>query len=220
MSEKVSAEELEEIRLGFQKVDVDGSGYICASELGDLFREVGCPLPGYQIRELLQKLDRDKDSRIDFEEFTAVEQERFAFANFINSALKKDPDCKHVLPIDPTTGHLFKAENLNLALNSASAIGCQVVNIGAQDLKEGKPHLVLGLLWQIIKIGLFADIKLSRNEGAVHTNGHGCWTRLQKQNDTKFNFHVLILFKHLPFPSPCSAAGGGGESGGADETQS
>uniref|UniRef100_A0A3B5AUI6 Plastin-3 n=1 Tax=Stegastes partitus TaxID=144197 RepID=A0A3B5AUI6_9TELE len=55
-------------------------------------------------------------------------------------------------------------ENLNLALNSASAIGCQVVNIGAQDLKEGKPHLVLGLLWQIIKIGLFADIELSRNE--------------------------------------------------------
>lgn len=59
-------------------------------------------------------------------------------------------------------------ENLNLALNSASAIGCQVVNIGAQDLKEGKPHLVLGLLWQIIKIGLFADIKLSRNEGTEY----------------------------------------------------
>lgn len=58
-------------------------------------------------------------------------------------------------------------ENLNLALNSASAIGCHVVNIGALDLKEGKPHLVLGLLWQIIKIGLFADIELSRNEGAV-----------------------------------------------------
>ncbi|KAK6299418.1 hypothetical protein J4Q44_G00309280 [Coregonus suidteri] len=55
-------------------------------------------------------------------------------------------------------------ENLNLALNSASAIGCHVVNIGALDLREGKPHLVLGLLWQIIKIGLFADIELSRNE--------------------------------------------------------
>ncbi|XP_037636331.1 plastin-3-like isoform X2 [Sebastes umbrosus] len=127
------------------------------------------------------------------------EQERYAFANYINSALEKDPDCKHVLPINPETEALFKAvadgiilcklinlsvadtidertinkkkltafttqENLNLALNSASAIGCQVVNIGAQDLKEGKPHLVLGLLWQIIKIGLFADIELSRNE--------------------------------------------------------
>lgn len=56
-------------------------------------------------------------------------------------------------------------ENLNLALNSASAIGCHVVNIGAEDLKEGRQHLVLGLLWQVIKIGLFADIEISRNEG-------------------------------------------------------
>lgn len=65
--------------------------------------------------------------------------------------------------------HLCRAspqENLNLALNSASAIGCHVVNIGAEDLKEGRQHLVLGLLWQVIKIGLFADIELSKNEGA------------------------------------------------------
>lgn len=61
-------------------------------------------------------------------------------------------------------------ENLNLALNSASAIGCHVVNIGAEDLKEGRQHLVLGLLWQVIKIGLFADIEISRNEGTQHTS--------------------------------------------------
>lgn len=60
---------------------------------------------------------------------------------------------------------LVPQENLNLALNSASAIGCHVVNIGAEDLKEGRQHLVLGLLWQVIKIGLFADIELSKNEG-------------------------------------------------------
>lgn len=53
-------------------LDVDGNGYICASELGSLFHEVGRPLAGYQIRELLQRLDRDKDSRISFEEFSAV----------------------------------------------------------------------------------------------------------------------------------------------------
>lgn len=52
-----------------------------------------------------------------------------------------------------------------MALNSASAIGCTVVNIDAHDLMAGKPHLVLGLLWQVIKVGLFADIELSRNEG-------------------------------------------------------
>lgn len=127
------------------------------------------------------------------------EEEKIAFTNWINTALKDDPDCKHVLPMNPDSDALFKSvrdgivlckmvnlsvpdtidertinkkkltefttqENLNLALNSASAIGCHVVNIGAFDLKAGKPHLVLGLLWQIIKIGLFADIELSRNE--------------------------------------------------------
>ena len=51
-------------------------------------------------------------------------------------------------------------ENQTLALNSASAIGCNIVNIGAEDLAEGKPHLVLGLVWQVIRIGLFAKINL------------------------------------------------------------
>ncbi len=37
------------------------------------------------------------------------EQERFAFANYINSSLEKDPDCKHVIPINPNTEDLFKA---------------------------------------------------------------------------------------------------------------
>ncbi|XP_034545303.1 plastin-3-like [Notolabrus celidotus] len=241
MSSSTSAEEMEEIREGFEKVDVDNNGYITASELGNLLSEVGYTMPGYQLRQLLEKLDKNKDSKIDLPEFSAIfhelkddrlaqgfkkalnkkegivaiggtseissegtqhsisEQERFAFANYINSSLEKDPDCENIVPIDPNTDALFKAvkdgivlcklinlsvpdtidertinkkkltpftmqENLNLALNSASAIGCQVVNIGAQDLKEGKPHLVLGLLWQIIKIGLFADIELSRNE--------------------------------------------------------
>ncbi|KFV15991.1 Plastin-2, partial [Tauraco erythrolophus] len=113
------------------------------------------------------------------------EEEKYAFVNWINKALEKDPDCKHVVPMNPETDDLFQAvgdgivlckminfsvpdtidertinkkkltpftiqENLNLALNSASAIGCHVVNIGAEDLKEGKPYLVLGLLWQVI----------------------------------------------------------------------
>lgn len=76
----------------------------------------------------------------------------------------------------PCSGSVFTSavwlpqENLNLALNSASAIGCHVVNIGAEDLKEGRQHLVLGLLWQVIKIGLFADIELSKNEGVCVFN--------------------------------------------------
>ncbi|KAJ2376633.1 fimbrin [Coemansia sp. RSA 2607] len=51
-------------------------------------------------------------------------------------------------------------ENNNVVINSAKAIGCSVVNIGSQDLAEGREHLLLGLIWQIIKIGLFANIDI------------------------------------------------------------
>jgi len=45
-------------------------------------------------------------------------------------------------------------ENQTLALNSASSIGCNIINIGASDIMDGRPHLILGLLWQIIKVGV------------------------------------------------------------------
>uniref|UniRef100_UPI0037E9643E plastin-1-like isoform X2 n=1 Tax=Semicossyphus pulcher TaxID=241346 RepID=UPI0037E9643E len=136
------------------------------------------------------------------------DEEKVAFVNWINKALAKDPDCQHLLPMNPDDGSLFASvrdgillckminlsqsdtidervintkklatfkmtENLVLALNSASAIGCTVVSIDAHDLMAGKPHLVLGLLWQIIKVGLFADIEISRNEGLIALLGDG-----------------------------------------------
>uniref|UniRef100_H3D2M9 Plastin-3 n=1 Tax=Tetraodon nigroviridis TaxID=99883 RepID=H3D2M9_TETNG len=242
MSRRITKEEREEMQEVFNGVDLDKDGHICDHELHDLLKNAGHAMPGYMVRDIIKKLDRNHDNKISFDEFCVAivqelrgsevaktfrtvlnrkegilaiggtsqlssegtqhsfsEEERFAFVNWINTALEKDPDCKHVLPMDPNTDSLFKAvgdgivlckminlsvpdtidertinkknkttftiqENLNLALNSASAIGCHVVNIDASDLMEGKPHLVLGLLWQIIKIGLFADIELSRNE--------------------------------------------------------
>lgn len=58
-----------------------------------------------------------------------------------------------------------KHENLTLALVSSQSIGCNIVNIDAHDLAKGKPHLVLGLLWQIIRIGLFNQITLEHCPG-------------------------------------------------------
>ncbi|XP_014672031.1 PREDICTED: fimbrin-like [Priapulus caudatus] len=45
-----------------------------------------------------------------------------------------------------------RRENLTLALNSAQAIGCNTVNIGPEDLEAGTAHLVLGLVWQVIRV--------------------------------------------------------------------
>ncbi|XP_031381373.1 fimbrin-5 [Punica granatum] len=58
-------------------------------------------------------------------------------------------------------------ENHTLCLNSAKAIGCTVVNIGTQDLVEARPHLVLGLISQIIKIQLLADLDLKKTPQLV-----------------------------------------------------
>lgn len=53
-------------------------------------------------------------------------------------------------------------ENNNIVITSAKAIGCSVVNIGPVDIAEGREHLILGLIWQVIRRGLLAqvDIKL------------------------------------------------------------
>lgn len=61
-----------------------------------------------------------------------------------------------------------RTENLVLAITSASSIGCSTVNIGPTDLAEGKKHLVLGLLWQVIRIGLLSDINLAHHPGLVN----------------------------------------------------
>ncbi|KAJ8527163.1 hypothetical protein K7X08_029640 [Anisodus acutangulus] len=53
-------------------------------------------------------------------------------------------------------------ENHTLCLNSAKAIGCTLVNIGTQDFIEGRRHLVLGVISQIIKIQLLADLNLKK----------------------------------------------------------
>ncbi|KAJ7059808.1 calponin homology domain-containing protein [Mycena amicta] len=44
-------------------------------------------------------------------------------------------------------------ENNNIVITSAKGIGCSVVNIGSTDLAEGREHLILGLIWQIIRRG-------------------------------------------------------------------
>ncbi|KGL75278.1 Plastin-3, partial [Tinamus guttatus] len=210
---QISKDELEELKEAFAKVDLNSNGFICDYELHELFKEANLPLPGYKVREIIQKLmidgDKNKDGKISFEEFVYIfqevkssdiaktfrkainrkegicaiggtselssegtqhsysEEEKYAFVNWINKALESDPDCRHVIPMNPNTDDLFKAvgdgivlckminlsvpdtiderainkkkltpfiiqENLNLALNSASAIGCHVVNIGAR----------------------------------------------------------------------------------------
>ncbi|KAI1270242.1 calponin homology domain-containing protein [Xylariaceae sp. FL1019] len=61
-----------------------------------------------------------------------------------------------------TLNAFHMTENNNIVIESAKGIGCSVVNIGSGDIIEGREHLILGLIWQIIRRGLLGkiDIKL------------------------------------------------------------
>ncbi|KNC99423.1 fimbrin [Spizellomyces punctatus DAOM BR117] len=80
-------------------------------------------------------------------------------AKLINDAVPGTID-ERVLNVSKKLNAFHMTENNNVVVNSAKAIGCSVVNIGAQDLIEGREHLILGLIWQIIKIGLQAKIDI------------------------------------------------------------
>ena len=61
-----------------------------------------------------------------------------------------------------TLNTFHMTENNNIVINSAKGIGCSVVNIGSGDIIDVREHLILGLIWQIIRRGLLGkiDIKL------------------------------------------------------------
>lgn len=86
------------------------------------------------------------------------------------------------VPKNKKINNFQMVENNNIVVNSAKAIGCSVVNIGSQDLIEGREHLILGLIWQIIKRGLLSkiDIKL-----------HPELYRLLEENETLEEFLKL-----------------------------
>ena len=74
------------------------------------------------------------------------------FSKLINHSVPNTIDERAINMNKQNLSVYKKHENLTLAVNSAGSIGCTTVNIGPEDLSAGKPHLVLGLLWQIIRV--------------------------------------------------------------------
>ncbi|KAJ3074740.1 hypothetical protein HDU98_010425 [Podochytrium sp. JEL0797] len=61
---------------------------------------------------------------------------------------------------------IHKFENNQSALAGAVKIGVHVHNLSAEDIMKGTPHLVLGLVWQVIKIGLLQNVATCGTESA------------------------------------------------------
>ena len=78
--------------------------------------------------------------------------------------------CVIIIRSDPNNSDPQQHENLTLAINSAKAIGCVVIGIDSHTLNssQGKKWLVLGLVWQLIKMFLFKSISISQVPGLVN----------------------------------------------------
>eukprot|EP00474_Spongospora_subterranea_P000513 CRZ00971.1 hypothetical protein [Spongospora subterranea] len=92
-------------------------------------------------------------------------------SKFINKAVKDTIDVRALnLQKAGKPLSLFQVnENLNLVIASAKAIGVQTINLGASELVSGEkhPHLVLGLVWQLVKLQLLNTINLKNHPELV-----------------------------------------------------
>ena len=49
---------------------------------------------------------------------------------------------------------------MKLGIESARTVGCRIVNVGPENFIKKQPHLVLGVLWQVIRIAITRSIGL------------------------------------------------------------
>ncbi|KAJ3099745.1 hypothetical protein HDU97_002771 [Phlyctochytrium planicorne] len=139
------------------------------------------------VEHINQQLGNDKDLKsrfpIDVQSMQIFSEAKdgLILAKLINDSVPNTID-ERVLNVSKKLNAFQMTENNNVVVNSAKAIGCSVVNIGSQDLMEGREHLILGLIWQIIKIGLSAKIDIKFHPEIV---------RLLEQGETLEEFLKL-----------------------------
>ncbi|KAK1296739.1 putative fimbrin-like protein 3 [Acorus calamus] len=97
---------------------------------------------------------------------TIDESEKSSYVAHINSYLGEDPFLKKYLPLDPATNDLFELAKNGVLL-------CKLINVAVpgtideRAINTKRSHLVLGLISQIIKIQLLADLNLKKTPQLV-----------------------------------------------------
>ncbi|KAJ1677412.1 alpha-actinin [Spiromyces aspiralis] len=66
---------------------------------------------------------------------------------------------------------LLRVENVNKALEFIRERGVNLTNIGAEDIVDGNPKLILGMIWTVILRFTIAIIRLARQD---FESPHGC----------------------------------------------
>jgi len=121
-------------------------------------------------------------------------------AKLINAACKNTIDFRAVnRPKKGKVLSIFQInENQNLAISAAKSIGIQVTNIGSSELITGEqyPHIILGLVWQLVKMQLLSAIDITFCPELVRLLEEDEDVSTLKKMDPKqlllrwFNFHL------------------------------
>jgi len=86
----------------------------------------------------------------------------FIFAKLINRAASGTIDMRAMNTKVPLNVFQIK-ENLNLVIQSSKAIGCKIVSIFPETILEKREYIILGMLWQILKLCVLATINIQQN---------------------------------------------------------
>ena len=89
-------------------------------------------------------------------------EEQLAFSDWINTNLGEDLHLTHILPLADSGLSLYDAVKDGILL-------CKIVNHSCSDNVDKRViNIVLGLLWQIIRVGLFNQISLEQCPGLAN----------------------------------------------------
>eukprot|EP01125_Pyxidicula_operculata_P009116 TRINITY_DN301_c0_g1_i1.p1 TRINITY_DN301_c0_g1~~TRINITY_DN301_c0_g1_i1.p1 ORF type:complete len:781 (-),score=266.22 TRINITY_DN301_c0_g1_i1:73-2415(-) len=101
----------------------------------------------------------------DNEDLFKVMSNGVLLCKLVNSIKQNTIDDRKIIK-DPKV-RIQMIQNHNLALAGAKSIGCQIVNLGAEDLVDGQAHNCLGVTWQAVKIGLLSKVNLDQHPELV-----------------------------------------------------
>ncbi|KFR17194.1 Plastin-2 [Opisthocomus hoazin] len=116
------------------------------------------------------------------------EEEKYAFVNWINKALEKDPDCKHVVPMNPETDDLFQAVGDGIVL-------CKMINFSVPDTIDERTINKKKLTPFTIQLEFWQHFGRSLLETRV--------AKCVKENS--YTFSSASLHNIITFFSPCLA---------------
>ncbi|XP_045176843.2 calmodulin-like [Mercenaria mercenaria] len=69
MAEKLTEEQISELKEAFSLFDKDGDGTITTKELGTVMRSLGMNPTGAELQDMINEVDADASGTIDFSEF-------------------------------------------------------------------------------------------------------------------------------------------------------